>query len=82
MRTNEHEYDTDGRLDTSLGHFSDRTYVCEGCGNVTTFDGQTVRIRSPFDDSDGGCAIHQMHLQNAEAYWDGEIEPDEVVTDA
>jgi len=74
--------DTDGRLDTSLAHFSDMTYVCEDCGNVTTFDGLAVRIRSPFNDSDDRCAIHQMHLQNDEAYWDSEIEPDEAVTDA
>lgn len=53
-------------------------YVCGDCGKVRTFDGSAVKTRSPVGDDDEDCVIHTMHLQNAEAYWNGDIEPDEV----
>ena len=63
-----------------VAHYHDMEYVCEDCGKTETFDGRPVKKRSPFGDDEDGCAIHMMNLQNREAYWNGEIEPDEVVS--
>jgi len=62
----------------TLKKYTGMEYVCEDCGKVETFDGLAVKTRSPFGDEDEECAIHMMNLQNAEAYWNDEIEPDTI----
>lgn len=62
-----------------LRKYSGMEYVCEHCGRVEEFDGLAIKIRSPIR-KDADCTICRMHLVRREEYWNGEIEPDEVVS--
>lgn len=76
MSTREWNGEELGRWETP--RYYGMKYVCEDCGEIRYFDGSAVKTRSPFGGDGEGCTIHTMHLENAEAYWNGEIDPDEV----
>lgn len=78
MSTREYTGEKLGRWESP--RYQGMEYVCKDCGKVETFDGSAIKTRSPFADEDEDCTIHTMQLQNREAYWGGEIEPDEVFT--
>lgn len=60
-----------------LRYYEGMEYVCEKCGRTEEFDGLAIATRSPMRD-DADCAICMMNLVDAEAYWNGDVEPTEV----
>lgn len=63
----------------SVKHYTDMEYECARCGAVETHDGVAVKIRTHIATTDDTWCGGQMFLQNRDAYWDGEIEPAEII---